>query len=179
MPASTVRRNSMNSLKSKLNQDQRLTSKASHFLQALWRRYRPTLTVSSWPPQLSFGPAKRNMPTYEYTVRLSRCLKCPSYLTSKESCGYCGCPVMSKALFSTEVCPRFRWAGGLLEALFQYADDHDIEVSQQQWDQLRSQPNLIAIKDHPDMPKLVKICLDWIKADDIANLIRIMVFPDE
>lgn len=144
------------------------------FFAAMWRRYRPSIDIRSWPWKISFGPSERNVSAYDYAVRLSKCFKCCDYHRSVEKCGHCGCPILSKALMSTESCPRSIWEGGLLGAIATAADKLDFKIDSKTWDELSKMPNVIAITNYHDFNYLASIALSWIKAGDLENLSRVL-----
>ena len=45
-----------------------------------------------------------------YDSRVLTCLACKYYESNKDECLVCGCPIETKASWSTESCPKNKWS---------------------------------------------------------------------
>tara|TARA_R110000744_G_scaffold36130_6_gene83544 strand:- start:1047 stop:1283 length:237 start_codon:yes stop_codon:yes gene_type:complete len=48
-------------------------------------------------------------PKEVYDSRVLTCLACKYYDADKDECKICGCPIETKAAWSTESCPKNKW----------------------------------------------------------------------
>ena len=44
-----------------------------------------------------------------YSARVLTCLACKQYNVDNDECNICGCPIETKASWSTESCPKDKW----------------------------------------------------------------------
>jgi hypothetical protein len=74
---------------------------------AIWRRFKPSIDTTDWPPRLRFGPREPIVPFETFVERVVECSDCP--FRDVDRCFYCGCYLRPKASLSTETCPEGRW----------------------------------------------------------------------